>query len=267
MRKISDRTARIIQDIYSTGSHIDSNYYVSSNVDYTANNAFSLFFKVDVKESKMDIPSFGMQTILNCIINNLNQHKKIDSIAVPFVSSLRIYKASKSADLLMRALNQVYPNLGEMFVTVKTDKGELYYGAKGLIFDKDMNLLFLTSVECDMDNSKIMYRKAKVYVHPSVFYSDGTIEKCLISKVIPYFLKEGVSVHGGSTSIPIKNCINYDDPDDWRTYHKTIPQIIVADVKDKFFCKPVLSSVTFKDEDINEFLNKNLDAVFDIMNT
>ena len=265
MRKISDRMARTIHSMCGGSSYIDDNYYASSPLNFTSNNTFPLFLKVDVKNSEMDIPIFGKNTILNYIINSLEQSKTINSLIIPFASSQRVHNSYKSADTLIKALAEWSSNFGEMYIATKTNKDELYYGAKGLIFDKDMNLLFLTSIECDIEGTIIICKKAKVYIHPSVFYSDGTVEKCLINKVIPYFLKDGISIREGVSSISIRNCLNYDDPKDWRTYHNAIPQIIVADIKDKFFCKPTLPSVYFNDEDINKFLDENLDAIFNIM--
>ena len=152
-----------------------------------------------------------------------------------------------------------------MYHSAKTNKDEIYYGANGLLFDKDMNLLFMILIECDIEGVAIRYKKVKVFIHPSVFYSDGIVEKCLINKVIPYSLREGVTVSGGYHSRNIENQVNFSDPNDYTTQHRAVPEIVVADVKDKFFYKPVLSSSTFSNEDINEFLSRNLNDVFNIM--
>ena len=153
-----------------------------------------------------------------------------------------------------------------MYHSAKTNKDEVYYGANGLLFDKDMNLLFMSLIECDIEGVVIRYKKVKVFIHPLVFYSDGTVEKCLINKVIPYSLREGVTVYGGCNSVNVENLVNFSDPNDYCTHHKAVPEIVVADVKDKFFYKPVLSSSTFSNEDVNEYLKRNLDDIFNIMN-
>lgn len=265
MQKVSNRMGYIIDSMYSPVGDIGNCYSVSSNINYENNNVFSLFFKVKVCGNRIELPIFGKETIQTRILASLNKVKKDyrSDIVLPFVTRDVGFK-HRSVDSLINYLVKAPPRIHSMYYTAKTNKNECYYGANGLLFDKDMNLLFMSSIECDIEGTTIVYRKVKAYIHPSVFYSDGTVEKCLINKVIPYSLEKGVNVSSIRVS-DIRNAVNFDDPDHSSGYHRAVPEVIVADVKDKFFCKPVLPSSTFSDEEVNEFLKENLNDVFNVM--
>lgn len=264
MQRVSSRMGYTINHMYSVAGHLASP--IRNSINYESNNAFSTFFKVDTQGDIIELPVFARESTISKLISMFGSEHR-STIIIPFVSPSDATNANtyRTSDALIKALIEFVSSPWSMYSCAKTNKDEVYYGANGLLFDKDMNLLFLSSIECEIDNNTIIYRKVKAYVHPSVFYSDGTVEKCLINKVIPYSLKEGVVVYGGFQNALIKNLINYSDPSDYRTSRRVIPEVIVADVKDRFFCKPTLPSVSFKNDDINDVLNRNLNDVFNIM--
>ena len=265
MQRVSNRMGYTIAHMYSQTGTI-STYYEGgpSNINYENNNVFPLFFKVKACGDKIELPIFGKTAVQNKIISSLLAGYRSD-IVIPFVRYNEDSTTFRSADTLIRYLIETSSNQKNMYHSAKTNKDEIYYGANGLLFDKDMNLLFMSLIECDIEGNVIKYKKVKVFIHPLVFYSDGTVEKCLINKVIPFSLKEGVTVYGGFADNFVQNLVNYNDPNNYFTYHKAVPEIVVADVKDKFFYKPVLSSSTFSNEDVNEYLKRNLDDIFNIM--
>lgn len=265
MQRVSNRMGYTISHMYSLVGSVGAYYGSRPNLNYEDNNAFPLFFKVDLQGDRVELPMFAKDLVQSRLLSAL-QYRVRGDVAVPFIRDSVTGPAQfRTADALIRYLIENSSNFGNMYSVAKTNKDEVYYGANGLLFDKDMNLLFLSSVECDIDGTIIKYRKVKAYIHPLVFYSEGTVEKCLINKVIPYSLKEGVTVYGGYQSHNVKNLVNYDDPDDYRTQHKVVPEVIVTDIKDKFFYKPILPSVSFSNDEINEVLDRNLEDVFDIM--
>lgn len=265
MQKISNRMGYTIGHMYSQAGTIGTYYGDGpSNINYENNNAFPLFFKVETCGDRIELPIFGKDTVQSKILTSLRTGHRSD-IVMPFVRYNEGSAPFRSVDVLIRYLIETPSTQKNMYYSAKTNKDEVYYGANGLLFDKDMNLLFMSLIECDIEGIVIRYKKVKVFIHPLVFYSDGTVEKCLINKVIPYSLREGVTVYGGYRSASIKNLVNFSNPNDYSTLHKAVPEIVVADVKDKFFYKPVLHSSTFSSEDVNETLKRNLDDVFNIM--
>lgn len=265
MQRISNRMGYTIGHMYSQ-SGIISTFYGggSSNINYENNNAFPMFFKVGACGDRIELPIFGKETVQNKILFSLQTGHRSD-VVMPFVRYTDDNLIFRSADTLIRYLTETPSYRKNMYHLAKTNKDEVYYGANGLLFDKDMNLLFMSLIECDIEGTVIRYNKVKVFIHPLVFYSDGIVEKCLINKVIPYSLREGVTVYGGFCSANVRNLVNFSGPNDYRTQHKAVPEIVVADVKDKFFYKPVLHSSTFSNEDVNEVLKRNLDDIFNIM--
>lgn len=265
MQRVSNRMGYTIAHMYSQAGVIGTYYGGGhSNINYENNNAFPMFFKVEACGDRIELPMFGKDVVQTKILASLRTGHRSD-IVMPFVRYDEESPIFRSADALIRYLTETSSNQKNMYHSVRTNKDEVYYGANGLLFDKDMNLLFMNLIECDIDGVTIRYKKVKVFIHPMVFYSDGIIEKCLINKVIPYSLREGVTVYGGCYSTNIENHVNFSDPNNYSTQHKAVPEIVVADVKDRFFYKPVLHSSTFSNGDVNEFLKRNLDDIFNVM--
>lgn len=265
MQRISNRMGYTIGYMYSQAGIIGTYYEGGpSNINYENNNAFPMFFKVGACGDRIELPVFGKNAVQAKILVSLQTGHRGD-VVMPFVRYDGDSVMFRSADTLIRYLIETPSNQKNMYHSAKTNKDEVYYGANGLLFDKDMNLLFMSLIECDIEGVILRYKKVKVFIHPMVFYSEGIVEKCLINKVIPYSLREGVTVHGGYHSTNIENLVNFSNPNDYTTQHRAVPEIVVADVKDKFFYEPVLPSSTFSNEDVNECLKRNLDDIFNIM--
>lgn len=265
MQRVSNRMGYTIAHMYSQAGTIGDAYRsVPSNINYENNNAFPLFFRVETCGDRIELPMFGKDVVQAKILASLQAGHRSD-IVMPFVRYNEENLIFRSSDTLIRYLIETPSNQENMYHSAKTNKDEVYYGANGLLFDKDMNLLFMSLIECDIEGFVLRYKKVKVFIHPMVFYSEGIVEKCLINKVIPYSLREGVTVYGGYHSRNIENLVNFSNPNDYTTQHKAVPEIVVADVKDKFFYKPVLHSSTFSNEDVNEFLKRNLDDILNVM--
>ena len=123
-----------------------------------------------------------------------------------------------------------------------------------------MVLLIFNVIECEIVSNTLVYKKVKSYIHPSVFYSDGTVEKCIANKIIPFVMQNGIEVRPHDSRV-VDN-INYVDIGGIR---KTIPELSVTNITDKFFCKPILPRVTYNDDDINDMLNRSIDDVFNVI--
>ena len=72
-----------------------------------------------------------------------------------------------------------------------TNKGDVYYGAKGIVLDKDFTPLIVGIKEFDRDG--FSFNRAILKVHPKVFTSGGIIEKAIIKKLIPFYSTKTVS--------------------------------------------------------------------------
>ena len=133
---------------------------------------------------------------------------------------------------------------------VRTSKGEVYYGGKGMIFDKDFNPLLLCTYESSFKVEDARHRlylnRQKVYIHPNVF-TDPTvlIHKAIIGRFIPFLLSQ--QIRGNYTMGGIKDVSN-----------TKVPIIVIDDMKDLFSkgSVPAPSDVSLS-ESINKFLIEN----------
>lgn len=267
MQRVSNRMADTIDFMYAAIGTLNKTYGNLSQLNYEDNNVYTLFLNIKAHENKVEIPIFCKDNILRALYSSCPNHTI--NISIPFIRDIISISTFRSSDPLIRHLTYYAPTQANMFSVTKTVKGEEYYGNCGLIFDKDMNLLLLNTIEYEIkensDNAINFYaRKVKVYVHPLVFYTDGTVEKCIINKIIPYSLQKGISINNSHIGA-VRNCVNFDDPVNYRGFHRAIPEIIVTDIKDKFFYEPVLPSVSINNNDINEMLERNVEEVLNIL--
>lgn len=78
---------------------------------------------------------------------------------------------------------------------IKTGKGEVYYGGKGMLFDKNFDPLILCTYKAHFDDTsgvadrKVMFDEKIIHVSPDVFIDQkSTVNKAILSKFIPFFL-------------------------------------------------------------------------------
>lgn len=78
---------------------------------------------------------------------------------------------------------------------IKTSKGEVYYGGKGMLFDKNFDPLILCTYKAHFDDTsgvadrKVMFDEKIIRVSPDVFIDQKSIvNKAILSKFIPFFL-------------------------------------------------------------------------------
>ena len=181
-------------------------------------------------------------------------------IIIPF-NTVESNRASyRTADALLRNLVEFDSSRASMYLTASTHKRETYHGCNGTIFNKDMVPLIFNVIECEIVNNALVYKKVKSYIHPSVFYSDGTVEKCIANKIIPFVMQNGIEL--GYFDPRVVDNISYIGTG---RIKKTIPELLVADISGRFFCKPILPSVSYSDDDINDMLNRNIDDIFNII--
>lgn len=261
MQRLSFRMKSTIEALYTLRG-LDINSTINAKeINYSMHNVFTTFFKVSLQGDEVEVPLFAMQCAQDILSsrpskdNSDSTRSEVRKDIIIRFNTISRTPSYRTADTLIRALTWAPLNNTERCVTVKTVKGEKYYGCNGAIFNKDMAPLILNVIVCKIINSTLVYKKVRSYIHPSVFYSDGTIEQCISKKVIPYIMQNGARRYLASRAID--NIVYVDD--------STIPELIVADVMDKFLCKPVLPSTTYSNDDINDMLDRNANDVFNVL--
>ena len=261
MQRVSSRMSYTIEQMYNSGGYVNIGRTPNAGiVNYSFNNKYPMFFRVSMQGNRIELPIFAKGYVSSRLTDLLGTQDIRKDIIIPFYTHCNYYHETyRTADALVRNLIDYSSSTVSMYVCYETNKGEKYYGCNGTIFDRNMTSLFLNVIECDVNGRELTYRKVKSYVHPSVFCSEGTVEKCIVNKIIPYVMQNGVNVyiHEATDNINYNVVVGRE--------HRTIPEVVVTDIGDKFFCKTVVPSTDYSNDDINDMLNRNIEDVFHIM--
>lgn len=229
---------RLFNSVYSYGSPI------VNDLSFQSNGVFRAFLSVNFIEGKAEIP-----VVMRSIVEP-DMDINTTSIVLPLYKSGTYVKRTKNS--IMGTL--LSGDSRHRLLEVSNSKGDFtYYGGKGFILDKDFNILFLAVLGVTKDSVNISYNYAKIYISPKVFTSKGPIESLIIKDVIP--LLSEISFPKLQTNVRIKN--NISTPDTF-TFS---PEIVIADVTDKFIVLPEKPNTDNPNKDINEFLLNNLDDI------
>lgn len=263
MKKISERIKLIIDKMFFTGQEIQLRPSPSF-INYDLNNVFSNFLRVKTSSSGFEIPIFCNSFIETTIVRQFALNGEFNDIIIPLGVTHRT-STVRSIDKLFYNINYSVTKANGLH-SYKTDKSDVYHIERGLIMDKDDNLLMFNTIEIEVKDGKLEYKKVKSYIHPSVFYSDGLIEKTIAEKIIPYILKEGIYVYPNYQNDDfVVNDLGIHRIADSTSYYRerVKPEIVVKDVKDIFFCTPNAPSSNF-DEELNDLLVEDINTVVDI---
>lgn len=263
MKKIPKRLKLIIDKMFFTGQEIQLRPSPSF-INYDLNNVFSNFLRVKTSSSGFEIPIFCNSFIETTIVRQFALNGEFNDIIIPLGVNKRT-STVKSIDKLFYPIDYSVTKASG-FSSYKTEKSDVYHIERGIIMDKDDNLLMFNTIEIEVKDGKLEYKKVKSYIHPSVFYSDGLIEKTIVEKIIPYILKEGIYVYPNHQNNDfVVNDLGIHRIVNSQSYYRerVKPEIVVKDVKDIFFCTPNAPSSNF-DEEINDLLVEDINTVVDI---
>lgn len=89
-----------------------------------------------------------------------------------------------------------------------TSKGEVYYGAPGLILDKDFNPVIIGVYTLSKDRTYAeRFERNILKIDPKVFSSDGFLEKAIIKKLIPFYTSNDID--GKTVKVEVDNISQY----------------------------------------------------------
>lgn len=264
MQRVNIRMSHTIEHMYNSRGYLGLYSNLNARlVNYSSHTVFPLFFRVSLQGDKIELPILAKECVQGDLLARLEARSNPlirRDIIMPFPTMECNYAPYRTADVLIRNLVEFNSSREGMCLKARTNKGETYYGCNGTIFNKDMVPLIFNVIECEIADNTLVYKRVKSYIHPSVFYSDGLVEKCIANKIIPFVMQNGVDVWPRDSRIV--NNISYVNIGEVR---KTIPELSVANIADRFFCKPILPSVAYSDDNINDMLNRNIDDIFNII--
>lgn len=217
----------------------ESTNYLYNN--FSSNDVFQQFLVAHTDPDGGEIP---------IIFNSLNRrcfeskHKLILPLFANGIEQVRIRR------LVATILSDFScTNYGTRLQCIKTSKGDKYYGAPGLILDKDFNPLLVLTVKYNLTPGVVLLRDTECICHinKSIFANQsGLLEKAIYKKIIPLYAKDNhIRVKMG----------NYYIGNDCKT-------TIVIDDCDQFIERPIIPTPSNSgDDSINDFITKHFDVI------
>ena len=259
---ISVQLNRQLHGIFLNRGAIEFPDYIKPHLVLENNNVFTLFLRVDISGPEIDVPLMCKYRVEEGLLSNYNYPNSLKEVAVTLFEN-SYAQTRRTANAIFKTF-QANDNRDRL-MKITTNSGEVYYGGNGYILDKDYNILILYTLHGVMEDRTLHYKTGRIYVNPKVFVSNGIVEKGIIKTVIPAFVQEGIRIARANIegvtyqeiNIPIRNeygrITGYTSP---------IPEIVVADVTDRFIVKPKKATPsTFSNEAMNDYLLEHLDEV------
>ena len=227
---------------------------VNDETTLNNHNAFNRLFVIDVSSDEIEVPVFAESAVESVIRDKLEfpYVSHVNKIIIPmYVNTYTQLK--RTADCIVREFFSGV-NFDKRLQKVITNKGEVYYGNKGIILDKDFNILLLCTLACrrtEYRGRQVMsYYKPIIHVSPQVFLmGEGLIEKSILKKIVPFYVSQNID--------PV--CTNPDFVND--IPEGTKPQILIDDVS-KLIENPVKPTPQKCSDDVlNQILADNADDV------
>lgn len=186
------------------------------NIKYDNQGVFNhiLQFKINTKES-FELPiynRFNCETKVLVYIDKYDNNEDFISnvnILQPLPVNSHILSFKSAAPFIKRGFTLKYSPYGVMKSVIQDN---IYYITKGIILDKDFNILLIGTITYDKNtNNNFKVSKSNLYVSPKVFINiDKPIEKHIVNKLLPTYYSNGplpyIVAHNGienSRDVPI----------------------------------------------------------------
>ena len=249
------RYKRALMGVFYGNSDVALTHVTNMETTLDNHNAFNKLFVIDVSSDEIEIPVFAKSAVESVIRDNLKYPEiyHVNKIVIPMYVNAYTSLKRTADSIVLDFFSKT--NFNQRLQKIVTNKEEVYYGNKGIILDKDFNILFLCTLACkkiEYKNRQLMsYYKPIIHVSPQVFLrSDSLIDKSILKKIIPFYVSQNISV---STNIGFVD----DIPEG------TKPQILIDDVS-KLIETPVKPTPQkYSDDALNQIL---VDNVNDVLN-
>ena len=217
-------------------------------------NVYNRLFVIDVSSDELEVPVFAKPAVESVISVKLQFPHATHTSKIVIPMYVNTYNQQRrTADSIVSAFFRV--DFNQRLQKVTTNKGEVYYGGRGIILDKDFNILLLCTIACKKieygDRQVMSYYKPIIHVSPQVFLSgEGLIDKSILKKIIPFYLSQNIGL------------IYTANPDFVSDIPEgTKPQILIDDVS-KLIENPVKPTPQkYSDDVLNQILADNADDV------
>ena len=245
----SIRFVHSVIGIFSSSDH-NNPIQLGRELSLDSNNVFRKSLIIEINDDEIEIPVIAREHFEKLVSDNLAYPAimGIKKIILPLYNNA-LDQEIRTFDNIIR---QLFTNVeyDKRLQKITTNKGEVYYGGKGIIFDEGYTPLLLCtltarSVHTEDNGNTMVYYRPVCHVSPKVFLeSDKLINKGIIKKLIPYYTSRDVI-------FPRNNYRFSSNPEDRRAK-------VIVDNFDKFFIEPVKPTPSVCP---NECLIDNIDDI------
>ena len=248
------RYRRTLIGVFHGNDDTTTNDVTNKETTLDNHNAFNRLFVIDVSSDEIEVPVFAKSAVESVVRDRLEfpYVSHVNKIIIPMYVNTYTQSRRTADSIVGEFFSKV--NFNQRLQKVITNKGEVYYGSKGIILDKDFNILLLCTLACrrmEYRGRQVMsYYKPIIHVGPQVFLRDeGLIDKSILKKIIPFYLSQNI-------------CQTRTNPDFVSDIPEgTKPQILIDDVS-KLIERPVKPTPQkYSDDVLNQILADNADDV------
>lgn len=173
-------------------------YHMCDYLDLDKGNVFNKFLVLDPKDGIVDIPIMAIYHTYQVLYKmNLDYNNKI-IISLYENTSVVSSNTFDNCIKYFFAKTPWYKRLRKII----TRKGDVYYGGKGIIFNKDYEPLLMCTIKVSYKKNEVSgnvndltYIRPVIYINPTVFENQNDmICKGIVKKVIPYYANNTVNL-------------------------------------------------------------------------
>ena len=236
------------------GNESGNTEHLGRDLSLDSNNVFRRSLVVEVNNNEVEIPVIARAHFEKLVSDNLT-HPTIMGIK-RIILLLYDNAPSQERRTFDSIITQLFTNVeyGKRLQKITTNKGEVYYGGKGIIFDESYTPLLLCTLTArkvhtvEGGNSMVYYRPI-CHVSPKVFLeSDKLINKGIIKKLIPCYTSKDINFPRSYYSFN-------NNPEDRKVK-------VIVDNFNKFFVEPIKPTPSATTNDaLNECLIDNMDDI------
>ena len=219
-----------------------------------SNNVFRKSLVIEVNNDEVEIPVIAREHFEELVSDNMDYSTimGIKRIILPLYDNTLSQERSTFNSIIAHLFTNV--GYGQRLQKITTNKGEVCYGGKGIIFDESYTPLLLCtltarSVHTEDNGNTMVYYRPVCHVSPKVFLeSDKLINKGIIKKLIPYYTNRDIN--------PPRSNYNFSSNLEDRKVK------VIVDDFNKFFIEPIKPTPSACSNDVlNECLIDNMDDI------
>lgn len=248
--EFSIRFAHGVRSVFNSSDY-NNPILLERELSLDSNNVFRRSLIIEVND-EVEIPVIAREHFEYLVSEKINYPLAVGTkrIILPLYDNAPSQERRTFDSIIMQMFSNVRFDMRLQKIT--TNKGEVYYGGKGIIFDESYAPLLLCTlaarkVHTEEGVNSMVYYRPVCHVSPKVFLeSDKLINKGIIKKLIPFYTSEEVC---------FPNCMFGVNPESKKVK-------VVVDNFDKFFIEPIKPTPSAITNDaLNECLIDNMDDI------